>query len=114
VFSGSAHDAEDGELPASRLDWTLRLHHCPDDDCHVHVLQGFPDVASGSFVAPDHSYPSHLELQLTATDQDGGVETTSLELGPRTVPVTFATEPGGLLLTAASDQAARLRRSPAR
>ena len=30
-----------------------------------------PSVASGSFVAPDHEYPSYLELRLTATDSGG-------------------------------------------
>jgi len=30
-------------------------------------------IASGSFPAPDHEYPSHLELRLTATDAVGRV-----------------------------------------
>ena len=37
------------------------------DDCHTHPLQTFPGVASGSFRAPDHEYPSYLNLTLTAT-----------------------------------------------
>ena len=66
-FSGSAADAEDGVLPASALSWSLIVHHCPSA-CHSHVIAGFPGTLSGSFVAPDHEYPAHLELRLTATD----------------------------------------------
>jgi glucose/arabinose dehydrogenase len=106
AFTGSAQDHEDGVLPASGLHWTLRLHHCPESDCHVHVIQQFDGVASGSFVAPDHSYPSHLELELKARDADGAVGTTLLELDPDTVTLTFATNPSGLLLVAAADQPA--------
>ena len=46
------------------------MNHCPSN-CHTHPIQTFPNVASGSFNAPDHEYPSHLELRLTATDSDG-------------------------------------------
>ena len=43
--------------------------HCPTvDTCHVHPGETFDGVASGSFVAPDHEYPSYLRLSLTATD----------------------------------------------
>jgi hypothetical protein len=54
---------------------------------------------TGSFQAPDHSCPSYLELQLTATDPGGLSATTSVRLDPRTVVLTFATSPGGLSLT---------------
>jgi hypothetical protein len=96
-FSGSATDIQDGALPASALSWTLLLQHCPSD-CHAHQLQSFDGVASGSFVAPDHEYPSYLELQLTATDSGGLSGTTSVRLDPRTVTLTFQTNPGGLTL----------------
>jgi PKD repeat protein len=66
-FSGSASDAQDGNLPASALTWELDLQHCPSN-CHTHVLTTFNGVASGSFTAPDHEYPSYLELKLTAKD----------------------------------------------
>jgi glucose/arabinose dehydrogenase/PKD repeat protein len=98
AFAGSAWDAEDGELAPAQLDWTLLLHHCPSG-CHVHVIEQFDGVASGSFAGPDHSYPSHLELRLTATDADGVARSTSRKLQPETVALTFATSPAGLLLT---------------
>ena len=97
AFSGSAADAQDGALPAARLTWDLVLNHCPSN-CHTHPVQTFSGVASGSFTAPDHEYPSSLELRLTATDSGGLTDTTSVRLDPRTVALTFHTIPGGLRL----------------
>jgi glucose/arabinose dehydrogenase len=96
-FAGSATDAEDGPLSPSALHWDLILHHCPSN-CHTHPLQSFPGVAGGSFSAPDHEYPSHLELRLTATDSGGLTDTESIRLDPRTVTVTLNSSPGGLQL----------------
>ena len=96
-FSGSSTDPQDGSLPASALSWSLILHHCPST-CHTHPLQDFAGVASGSFTAPDHEYPSHLELVLTATDSGGLTDTASVTLQPQTVSLTFATSPSGLQL----------------
>jgi hypothetical protein len=96
-FSGSATDQQDGTLSASRLSWALILHHCPSN-CHTHPLQSFTGV-DGSFAAPDHEYPSYLELQLTATDSGGLTDTKSVRLDPQTVALTFNTNPGGLQLT---------------
>jgi glucose/arabinose dehydrogenase len=96
-FSGSATDPQDGTLPASRLSWSLVLQHCPSN-CHTHPLQDFVGVASGSFTAPDHEYPSYLELRLTATDSGGLSSTVTRRLDPRTVVLTFQTNPGGLQL----------------
>jgi glucose/arabinose dehydrogenase len=97
-FSGSATDAQDGTLPASKLSWDLVLQHCPSN-CHQHVIQTYSGVASGSFTAPDHEYPSYLELRLTATDSGGLTNTKVLRLDPKTVALTFQTNPGGLSLT---------------
>ena len=46
--------------------------------------QTISGVASGSFAAPDHDYPSYLELVLTATDSGGLTGTTSVRLDPKT------------------------------
>jgi hypothetical protein len=96
-FSGSATDTQDGALPASALSWDLILQHCPSN-CHSHPLQTFAGRASGSFVAPDHEYPSYLELKLTATDSGGLTNTKTVRLDPRTVQLTFQTTPSGLML----------------
>jgi|Tabmets5t2r1_1033131.scaffolds.fasta_scaffold01850_4 glucose/arabinose dehydrogenase/PKD repeat protein len=97
-FSGSATDAQDGALPPSALTWQLTMQHCPSN-CHSHGIQTFQGVANGTFTAPDHEYPSHLELTLTATDSGGLTDTRTLRLDPRTVVLTFQTTPGGLQLT---------------
>jgi PKD repeat protein len=92
-FSGSASDAQDGTLPAASLSWSLRIEHCPSN-CHTHPIGGLPSgVASGSFTAPDHEYPSYLVLTLTATDSGGLSASTSVRLDPRTVTLTFASNP---------------------
>ena len=103
-FSGSATDPDEGSLPASALTWTLVLQHCPDD-CHEHVVQQFPGEASGSFVAPDHEYPSQLELRLRATDATGATDTRSVTLLPRTVVLTFETSPPAFALAVGADAA---------
>jgi glucose/arabinose dehydrogenase len=96
-FSGHATDAQDGTLPASRLSWSIVLNHCPSN-CHTHPVQSFTGVASGTFPAPDHEYPSSLSLVLTATDSAGARASTTMQLDPRTVNLTFATNPSGLQL----------------
>jgi glucose/arabinose dehydrogenase/PKD repeat protein len=98
VFNGSATDTQDGALPASRLSWALILHHCPSN-CHQHPLQSYLGVASESFTTPDHEYPSHLELRLTATDSAGLSQSTSVLLQPRTVVFSFRTSPVPLQIT---------------
>jgi PKD repeat protein/glucose/arabinose dehydrogenase len=99
-FSGSATDPQDGTLPSSSLTWNILLHHCDPtgQSCHIHQLQTFNGVSSGSFNAPDHGYPSYLEIQLTATDSQSLTGTTSVSLQPQTANLTFASAPTGLQL----------------
>jgi len=101
TFSGGATDPEDGGLPASALSWSLTLEHCPSN-CHTHFLQTFLGVSSGSFVTPDHEYPTYLVLQLTATDFGGLSASTSVRLDPQTVSLSFQSVPTGLQLVVAS------------
>ena len=103
-FSGMATDAEDGTLPGAALSWSLILHHCPSN-CHTHPLQDYVNVSGGSFVAPDHEYPSHLELRLTATDSSGATDVESLIISPQTVNLTFQSVPQGLQLAFGGTQA---------
>ncbi len=97
VFSGHATDDQEGTLPDTQLDWTILLHHCPST-CHAHTYQTYSEAASGSFPAPDHDYPSHLEIRLTATDTQGLTHTSSALLQPQTSTLTFQTTPAGLQL----------------
>src|SRR5215471_12321069 len=99
-FSGHATDAQDVTIPPSGLTWSVILHHCDTQtNCHTHLIQTFNGVADGSFSAPDHAYPCWLEIQLTATDSGGLTSTASLRLDPKTVVLTFKTNPAGLKLT---------------
>jgi PKD repeat protein len=100
-FSGSATDTQEGTLPASALSWSLTLEHCPSN-CHTHNLQSWPGVASGSFNAPDHEYPSYLLLTLTAKDSTGLTGSATLRLDPKTVVLTFTSDPNRLQLTVGS------------
>jgi glucose/arabinose dehydrogenase/PKD repeat protein len=101
-FSGSATDGGSA-LPASSLSWTWIMHHCSDPNtCHTHTIQTFSGVASGQFTAPDHEYPSYLEVVLTATDSAGLTGTTSVNLYPKTAVLHLQTNPTGLQLAAGS------------
>ena len=93
-FSGSANDPDDGPIDGSTLDWTLILHHCSaPGDCHEHTIQDYENTPGGSFVAPDHEYPSELELRLTATDSDGNTATDNVRIEPQTAHITVQTDP---------------------
>jgi glucose/arabinose dehydrogenase len=93
-FTGHATDAEDTTVAASGLAWEVVLLHCPSD-CHEHAVEDFVGK-SGSIDAPDHEYPSKLELRLSATDLHGTTRTTSVTLTPRTKTVHVATTPTGV------------------
>jgi hypothetical protein len=98
-FSGHATDPVQGPLPASALTWSEIIHHCTTvNDCHTHTIQTSPGVAGGSLNAPDHDYPSWLELQLVATNSSGQTGTTSVRLDPKTVDLTFTSNPAGLTI----------------
>src|SRR4029453_6472983 len=97
-FSGHASDSQDGAEPPARLSWSVILHHCPSN-CHTHLVQTFSGVAGGSFSAPDHEYPSYLELQLTATDAQGLASSTPIQLDPPTDTPTFQPSPTQMQLT---------------
>lgn len=102
-FSGRAADPQDGTLPASALSWQLTVQHCSSpDNCHAHAVQDYAGVSSGSFTAPDHGYPSYLDLRLTARDSDGNTASKTVRLEPKTVKLDFESSPAGLELTVGS------------
>ena len=96
-FSGHGTDTEDGSEPASRMSWTVLQNHCPDA-CHTHDIGSFSGVASGSFNAPDHDYPSYITIQLKVTDAGGLSDTATLRIDPKTTTLNFASVPSGLSL----------------
>lgn len=99
AFSGSAEDAEDGPLLPTQLDWSSRLYHCPSA-CHAHPLQAFPSMSGGTLVAPDHDYPSYIDLTFRAVDARGLGASKTIKLDPRTVQLLVRSQPEGATLTA--------------
>ncbi len=104
-FSGGATDVQDGTLSASALTWTLVIMHDSLDNPgnpHEHIVQSFTGISSGTFIAPDHEYPSWLELRLTATDSQNVTTTVSRQVNPLNVQVTLASSVPGVPLTIGS------------
>jgi glucose/arabinose dehydrogenase len=106
VVSGSASDPEEGSLPASALDWEVRLHHIDEfhpDNAHYHPLHAESGVSQISFVMPppedlEATRYSYIQVLLTATDSHGASATASAEIQPRRVAGRFETSPSGLQL----------------
>ncbi len=94
TFSGHATGAG-GPLPAGDLAWNVRIYHCPSN-CHTHDIETLAGHASGDISAPDHSYPSLLWIQLTATEPNGLSSSASVYLYPKTSTVTVTSSPSGL------------------
>ena len=90
-YSGSAFDAEDGNLTGSSLVWTVIIHH---NNTHTHdYFQA--TGSSGSFVMPAHDTTSdfYLELKLTATDSSGLTDSQSVNIYPN-LPASGCAQPG--------------------
>ncbi len=99
TFTGHAVASVGGNLPASDLTWNVRIYHCPSN-CHTHDIETLTGTASGGFGAPDHSYPSLLWIQLTATDSFGLSDSASVYLYPKTSTFTITSSPAGVTITA--------------
>jgi glucose/arabinose dehydrogenase len=97
AFAGRATDEQDGDLAPARFSWKLVIQHCPSN-CHEHTPLTWAGVDHESFPAPDHEYPSYLELTLTATDSGGLTDTRTIRLDPKTVVLSFASNPSALTL----------------
>ena len=96
TLTGSATDAQDGSLAASRLSWEVLRNH------GTHTHPWFSGTGNNlTFTAPapedlDAVNNSYLTVRLTATDS-GGLQTTATRtVQPRTVALRFETRPTGL------------------
>ncbi|HVY77813.1 MAG TPA: PQQ-dependent sugar dehydrogenase [Solirubrobacterales bacterium] len=111
-FHGSAtiynREAEEQESLYEPLGyyWSTRLLHCPTgpDACHGHPLQVFAGTREGEFVAPEHDYPSYIEITLRVADHRGLIASKTIKLEPRAVTTTIASSPPGIELTAGLSQ----------
>jgi glucose/arabinose dehydrogenase len=100
VLQGSATDAQEGSLPASRLRWRVLRHH-GTSHTHPWLQETEGNGIAVSTPGPEDlatSTTSFLEVILTATDSAGLSTTVTRELRPRLVELTFVTEPAGLTL----------------
>jgi len=85
--------------------WSVTLFHCQTaTDCHAHPQADRPGISEGTFGAPQHEYPAYLEFRLTVTDSGGLSDTETVRVDPRTVNLTFQTNPSGLELLADTAQ----------
>lgn len=99
VFSGTASDPENGNLPPGALTWTIVFHH----DAHTHPFLGpITGVSSGSFTIPDVGETSanvFYRIHLTATDSAGAQSSDFVDLLPNVVTLVLVTDPIDLQLT---------------
>jgi glucose/arabinose dehydrogenase len=92
TVSGSASDAEDGELTGDSLRWSAVLHHAE----HVHYDFFAGEGESDSFVYADHGDNTYIELCLTATDSAGLQDETCVDVRPQEVVYTIDSIPAGI------------------
>ena len=96
TLNGSAVDPEQGNLPASALQWTVLLHH-NDDHTHPLLLQsgnniGFNFPSPEDFAATGESY---VEIILEATDAGGLTGVAQRNIQPQRINVRLASNPTG-------------------
>jgi hypothetical protein len=99
AYSGTATDAEDGNLPASAFTWEIVFHH--DTHTHPFVLPTSGSM-SGTFTIPTSGETSanvFYRIHLTVHDSAGQMKEVLRDVLPRTSHVTLATSPAGLSLT---------------
>jgi glucose/arabinose dehydrogenase len=86
--------------------WETRLAHCPDPSnptaCHVHPLQTFAGIRRPEFIAPQHDYPSYIQIILRVADERGLSGAATLEFQPQTVDLSLTSDPPGVELLAAN------------
>jgi glucose/arabinose dehydrogenase/PKD repeat protein len=100
TLSGNATDPEDGQLPASSLEWEVLQHHnAPNPHTHPY-FRGNGNNLTITAPMPEGLISTgagnYLEVRLTATDSKGLSKTVTRDVQPNRVNVSFATNPSGL------------------
>jgi glucose/arabinose dehydrogenase len=98
-YAGTATDPGGDTLSGGgiSLHWTFNVRHCPQL-CHTHPFSQ-SESGSGTLVAPTHEYPSHLRLELTATDSRNRSTTVVRDVFPEVAVVGVGSMPPGLPLS---------------
>ena len=97
-FSGTATDAEDGDLPAGAYTWEVVFHHAD----HTHSVVPTINGASGSFTVPttgETAADVFYRIHLRVVDSDGLTHEVTRDVQPHTANVTLATNVAGLQLS---------------
>jgi PKD repeat protein len=89
-FSGYA-EYQGVRVPHSALTWSIIQQH----NLHEHLVDEISGVASGSFQPGEHSDNTRYMVCLFATLGEGLSDQQCVTVQPRTVPVTFKSEPLG-------------------
>ncbi|GAB3655221.1 hypothetical protein GCM10027589_14310 [Actinocorallia lasiicapitis] len=98
-YSATGTDPEDGTLPASAYSWSVIFHHAD----HIHPFLGpVNGVKNGTFTIPrnaDNLDTTWYEIKLTVTDAGGLTHTSSVDVKPNLVTLTFNATPAGAKYT---------------
>lgn len=98
-FAGAATDDQDGDLPASALEWAVVFHH--DDHTHP-FMSGLTGVSEGQVAIPDLGETDPVQwyrIHLKATDSQGLATTTFVDVFPETSSLQLLSNPAGATLT---------------
>jgi glucose/arabinose dehydrogenase len=99
TYSGTGTDPEDGTLPPSAFTWQVDFHH----DTHTHpFVPATSGATGGSFTIPrtgETAANVWYRIHLTVRDSGGLTSSTFVDVVPRRVTLTLATNPTGLQVT---------------
>ncbi len=96
VFSGSAEDPEEGELPSAAMRWLIDFHH--DDHTHP-ALAPTSGISTGEYPIPQNDELSEnvwYRIYLTATDSAGLSHTVIRDVLPLKTQFHVHSDPQGL------------------
>lgn len=98
-YAGTANDPEEGALPGADFTWWADLHH----NTHTHpFMPPTSGAASGSFLVPPRGHSEEnifLRIYLRVVDGEGAVDTTFVDVQPRTATISLTSTPAGVQLT---------------
>ena len=99
TYAGTGTDPEDGNLPASRFTWQVDFHH----NTHTHpFIPATSGQTGGTFTIPTTGHTEAnvwYRIYLTVRDSGGLTHTSFVEIRPRTVTLTLASNPSGRRVT---------------
>jgi glucose/arabinose dehydrogenase len=98
-FAGTGTDADDGTLPASAYTWSIALR---DTTQSYPAMPATSGITSGTFQIPQEGHTESTvfyRVTLTVTDSKGRTNSTYVDVNPRKVKLSLATNVSGPRLT---------------